>query len=454
MTIPPPAASSMLLVLSFAATQLLAQTDGTLDPAFDLDGAVRIPFDLGATLRDVPVAVAVHGDGRIVVLGTAATEGYGDQVALARLQSSGQLDTGFGGIGYAIFGAPVDDFPTKLVAEPDGAVVVAGSRPSGVNPGPELFLDRVSPYGFYAGGASLAVPSLDSPWVGLAREWATGNLLTAFSYTFDLEHWIGVTRWFASLAPDPTYGVQGRLRFNLPAGEPGAVAALELLPGGSLLIVGTAFGTSGDDLFVARATASGFLDPTFGDAGIEVVPLDLVASGNDRAEAVAVDSQGRILIAGSADAPGSADRAAVLVRLTANGAIDWGFNGGKPLVVADTDGDDAMNGVVVQSDGRIVVAGKVHGAASPMFFAARYLENGSADWSFGSFGVFTAHFPNSPNDDYAVALTLQGGRPILVGPAEWSTPDYDFGVMRLASSLIFTDGFERGSAGAWSSQLP
>ena len=141
----------MLLALSLAATQVVAQTDGTLDPAFDLDGAVRIPFDLGSTLRDAPAAMAVHGDGRIVVLGTAATDGYGDQVALARLQASGQIDTGFGGIGYAIFGASVDDFPTKLVAEPDGAVVVAGSRLSGVNPGPELFLDRVSAFGFYAG---------------------------------------------------------------------------------------------------------------------------------------------------------------------------------------------------------------------------------------------------------------------------------------------------------------
>ena len=454
MKIPSTALPRMLLALSLAATQVVAQTDGTLDPAFDLDGAVRIPFDLGSTLRDAPAAMAVHGDGRIVVLGTAATDGYGDQVALARLQASGQIDTGFGGIGYAIFGASVDDFPTKLVAEPDGAVVVAGSRLSGVNPGPELFLDRVSAFGFYAGGTTLPVPGLDSPWVGLAREPATGNLLMSFSYTFDLEHWIGVTRWFASLAPDPTYGVQGRLRFNLPDGEPGAVAAIEPLPGGSLLIVGTAFGTSGDNLFVARATAIGFLDPSFGDAGIQVVPLDLVASGNDRAEAVAVDSRGRILIAGSADAPGFADRAAVLVRLTASGGVDATFNGGDPLVVADTNGDDSMNGVVVQSDGRIVVAGKVFGAASPMFFAARYLEDGSADWSFGSFGVFTAHFPNSPNDDYAVALALQGGRPILVGPAEWSAPDYDFGVMRLTSSLIFADDLERGSTAGWSLRVP
>lgn len=123
-------------------------------------------------------------------------------------------------------------------------------------------------------------------------------------------------------------------------------------------------------------------------------------------------------------------------------------------MVADTNGDDSMNGVVVQSDGRIVVAGEVQGAASPMFFAARYLEDGSTDWSFGSFGVFTANFPNSPNDDYAVALALQGGRAILVGPAEWSAPDYDFGVMRLLSSLIFNDNFDRGSTGGWSAAAP
>ena len=169
--------------------------------------------------------------------------------------------------------------------------------------------------------------------------------------------------------------------------------------------------------------------------------------------ALAFDGLGRILVCGSAEEAQFSDAAAVLIRVDSNGAVDPGWNGGETLVVANTGGTDSMNGVAVQSDGKVVVAGRVNDQ-SPQFFAARFGPDGTADWSFGSFGVFRQDFPGSPDLDFPFALALQGGRPILAGLAEWSAPNYDFGVMRLASSLIFTDGFANGTTGAWSAAPP
>jgi len=442
------------LAVALGAAAAAAQDDGTLDASFDLDGAVRVPFDYGGTLRDVPAGVASMPDGRIVVAGTAAVAGFGDNVAVTRLFANGAIDTGFGASGRAVFGYPTDELVSDVLAEPDGAVVVAGSRPSGASPGPEVFVDRVSSLGFHSTGIALPFPGLSFPWAALARDPLSGKIYVGFSYTFDGSEYVAVDRRLPDLTPDNDYGFFGRFKYSLPGGAQGAVAALEVLPDGSLLVAGTAHEGSGSDLFVSRVTSTGAKDITFGTAGTAIVPLDLVTLGDDELQSMAVDALGRILLSGSAVAPGFGDKASVLLRLTGAGGVDPAFNGGEPLVVADTEGDDALGGLAVQSDGRIVVAGRVFGPASPMFFAARYLDDGSPDWSFGSFGVFTANFPNSPNDDYAVALALSGGRAVLVGPAEWSAPDYDFGVMRLASALIFADDLERGSTGAWSLAAP
>ncbi len=75
------------LAVALGAAAAAAQDDGTLDASFDLDGAVRVPFDYGGTLRDVPAGVASMPDGRIVVAGTAAVAS-GPASAKARCAST------------------------------------------------------------------------------------------------------------------------------------------------------------------------------------------------------------------------------------------------------------------------------------------------------------------------------------------------------------------------------
>lgn len=449
-------AAAVLLAALLWSSPAPAQSEGTLDPAFGSSGSRRIAFDLaGSTLDDAPAAVATQPDGRIVVAGAAQNGAWGIDGALARLDPSGNLDAGFGSGGRIVFGFAVDDPLTDVLVAPDGGLLVAGSRPSGVGPDPEIFVQRFTANGAISSSYAVSVALEPSaPAVRLALEPGSDRILVAFTQTWLATTWVTVIRLDPDLGRDTSYGFLGSLDILDPLEAPLTLADLAVADDGTLTVAGTYQGVLGGDFFVARADSGGTLEPGFGGEGMRVVAVDLASFGEDRAVALAVDPQGRALVAGHAIATGFDDPAAVLVRLTATGQIDASFNGGEPLVAADTEGDDSLNGIVVQSDGRLVVAGKVHGAASPMFFAARYLDDGSADWSFGSFGVFTANFPSSPNDDYAVALALDGGRPILVGPAEWNAPDYDFGVMRLNSALIFSDDLERGTSAGWSRTVP
>lgn len=444
-------AAFVAMLLAACATSASAQ-DGLLDPTFGTAGARRIAFDRpGTDGHDVPAAVAVQADGRIVVVGTAPETSAASNAAIARLEPDGAVDTSFVG-GPFTYGTPGDDQGLDVLVEPSGSILVASARPN-APPQYAYIVARWAASGFqveFSMGFTSAQPA-----IRLATDPLTGKTLVAMNVWTGTNDVIRVIRLEANLTVDPGYPTGGFYDIVAPGGGATYLADLEAMPDGRAVVAGYAYVPAGaTDFFVARLTPTGTLDGSFGSGGRAVVPIDLAAFETDIAVALAVDAAGRPLVAGNAYDAAFNDQAAVLVRLTSGGAVDATFNGGLPLVVADTNGDDSMNGVVVQSDGRIVVAGKVQGAASPMFFAARYLEDGSADWSFGSFGVFSANFPNSPNDDYAVALALQGGRPVLVGPAEWSAPDYDFGVMRLQSALVFSDGFERGSAGNWSARVP
>ena len=449
--------AAALLAAALGAAGSLAQTDGTLDTAFDFDGSARVPFDLpDSSLKDLPVAVVVQPDGRVVVVGTVDDGTLHRDVAVARLTSAGALDPGFGTGGKYVAQYSYDEVASAVALLADGSILVAGSWGI-VPPGsPTVFLRVLSAAGAEVTGAGIPVNgTLLEPRVGLAYDRTAGKIYVAFSRQVSTTPTIAILRLNEDLSTDFGYGASGLLEVEHFLGAPLYVRALALDGQGRLVVGATEGGSGGLDFCVMRATSGGALDATFGSGGhgYQTVPIELVAGGDDDLQALAVDASGRILLAGAAQNTLYSDRAAVLARLTASGASDPAFNGGAPLIVADTLGDDSLGGLAVQSDGRIVVAGKVFGPSS-RFFAARYWPDGAADWSFGSFGQFSANFPNSPNDDYAVALALSGGRAVLVGPAEWSAPDYDFGVMRLASALIFADDLERGSTGAWSLAAP
>src|SRR6185503_7609292 len=141
---------------------------------------------------------------------------------------------------------------------------------------------------------------------------------------------------------------------------------------GKIVAVGLAFGVNPftvDDFALARYNANGSLDSTFGNGG--KVTTDFFGHQDD-AFAVAIQSDGKIIAAGSAENSSGSGSAIAVVRYNPNGSLDSAFgNAGKAIV--DLGARSLAFSVVIQSNGKIVVAGD---AGQTGFLLARFNSDG------------------------------------------------------------------------------
>src|SRR5213078_3530124 len=186
----------------------------------------------------------------------------------------------------------------------------------------------------------------------------------------------------------------------------------------------------------------GDLDPTFGTEGKVLTDFD---HSTDIAHAVAIQADGKLIVVGTTyqDNDFSSEDFAV-ARYNPDGTLDKTFGaGGK--VQTDFPGLAAVaSSVVIQPDGKIVVAG----GAFPLFTflgdfkVVRYNPNGSLDTSFGDGGIVTTTFPEG---SYAFALALQSdGKIIAVGSANSPVNYYDFAAARYLANGTLDSTFGTG----------
>jgi len=187
--------------------------------------------------------------------------------------------------------------------------------------------------------------------------------------------------------------------------------AMVVLPGGKIEVAVDTSGVGIDKLGLGRFTPAGVADGTFGGGDGKLI----IGFGSDFAayDMVALDN-GKLLISGEIFLGGGNSRFMV-VRVKANGSLDNSFGGGDGFVQTEfrTGGDGAWR-IAVDTHGRIVVAGWAQeGSGSYDTAVARYEPDGTPDHSFSGDGkLITQVFEN--DDDYAIGLGLQGDK-ILVG---------------------------------------
>ncbi len=183
-------------------------------------------------------------------------------------------------------------------------------------------------------------------------------------------------------------------------------------------IVVTGFTTVGRDAAVYRLTPAGRLDAGFDGDGAR--GLDLGDSAI--AQGVAVQPDGRIVIAGWTTTGDDTD--AFVARFTGTGLPDPAFGGGDGVTQIETGADDDVNAVAVQPDGRIVVAGGTSLNDDATVF--RLTAGGALDQTFGVGGIARLA---GPGNEHAFALALDGDGRILVGGT--TEAGYDAVVHRL-----------------------
>ncbi|HEU4743079.1 MAG TPA: Ig-like domain-containing protein [Meiothermus sp.] len=339
--------------------------DGTPDPSFDRAG--KAITDVGGSA--VAYAVALQPDGKIVVAGSATVNGSGRDFVLVRYDPDGSLDASFDGDGKVITAFGTDsDQAYALLIQPDGKIVAGGESNQGGS-GVDFALARYNPDG-----------SLDSSFD------TDGKVTTAIG--------LGGKR-------DSIYGL-----------------ALQTVQGESRIV---AVGGEGD-FVLARYTASGGLDETFGEGG---KVKGLFNSSIGAARAVVVRGN-RVLVAGGIG------NDFAMVRLLASGSPDaaFGTDGRVVTPVSSTNWDEAR-ALAVNAEGKILLGGWMYEVGSSGNFAlVRYSESGQLDASFGGDGTVVTPVAAPGKPDQAMAMALQPDeripavRVLLGGYASVSNSDF------------------------------
>jgi len=188
--------------------------------------------------------------------------------------------------------------------------------------------------------------------------------------------------------------------------------AMAIQSDGRILVVGSREINGDSSFLLARYQSGGSLDSSFGIQGIVFTPI----GGKDSANAVVIQPDEKIIVAGSAW-NGSNNRIA-LARYTANGILDRSFGTGGIIVAPGVDGvDDVAYAVTLQADRKIVAAGYSRSADGiSSFTLARFTADGQLDPAFGRSGRVTTAVAASPVEDVAYAVRIQtDGRIVVAG---------------------------------------
>jgi uncharacterized delta-60 repeat protein len=216
---------------------------------------------------------------------------------------------------------------------------------------------------------------------------------------------------------------------------------------GKIVVAGWGAGTQGTVMQLVRWQRDGAMDTSFGNGGR--VLLDLGA-GTEAAHAVALQADGKLLVAGSVDEVGKG-KSVLLVRLNADGSLDSSFGQGGQVVGALGGGSSEAFAIAVQADGKIVLGGHAARAAATTttgldFALLRFNSNGTPDTRFGQGGVVVdALRPGTQRDSvYALALQVVNGETMIVAAGG----EADFVVQRYRA-----DGTRDATFGGGSSRV-
>jgi len=155
---------------------------------------------------------------------------------------------------------------------------------------------------------------------------------------------------------------------------------------------------------VPAALHAGDLDPTFGTAG--TVTTDF--GSFDEARATAIQGDGKIVAAGDTGGRGDNPADFALARYNPDGSLDASFGTGGKVTTDFAGGQDIANAVAVQPDGKIIAAGSVNVINAGDFALARYNADGSLDSSFGTGGTVTTDFARGQAAAKAVRVGPDG----------------------------------------------
>jgi uncharacterized delta-60 repeat protein len=393
---------------------------GVLDPEFNGSGKVVTQFSED---NDVAYAIALQPDGKLVAVGEAYNLGF----ALARYLPDGSLDTSFGGDGLVTTNLGIENplnghAARAIVIQQDSKILVAGRAHSvvGYNIGLARFLPDGSPDTSFGGGKGWVITDLITPHeegTDLVLQ-ADGKILVAgvvYDVLTDVSDF-ALLRYNSDGRLDTSFDGDGWLTTDFGSNVDSANGVV-LQADGKILVAGS----SAAGMALARYTSEGSLDTSFNQDGKVTLSI---SENTTHGSAISLTYDDKILVAGDCNQFGHTDFA--LARFLPDGSLDTSFGAGLGYVVTDFEiHHDFAQDITQQPDGKIVLAGLSYWEDSVYtadFALARYDPDGSLDTTFGEDGRVTIDFNGLL--DYGYSLVLQPDGKLVVAGLTQSSSSY------------------------------
>lgn len=318
-------------------------SNGSLDTSFGNGGKVYTSVGSGP---DFSFSVAIQADGKIVVAGQG-NDGSNRFFALVRYNTNGTLDNSFNGTG--IVTTPVGNSggaAFSVAIQADGKIVAFGGSSGGfttVRYKSDGSLDTSF------GGTGIVVTSIGSSNYARSMAIQADGKIIAAGRNGNRD--FAVVRYNADGTLDNSFGGSGII-ITPVYDSYGGTTALAIQSDGKIIAAGSGSnGSTAADFVFVRYNPNGSLDTSFGGSGKVIISF-----GNylDYAFSVAIQKDSKIVAVGASENGLSQDMA--VVRLNPNGSLDTTFNGTGKLIT-DLGGDELASAIAIQSDGKIVVGG-------------------------------------------------------------------------------------------------
>ncbi|MEK6698253.1 MAG: S8 family serine peptidase [Nitrospirota bacterium] len=342
--------------------------EGSLDTAFGTGG--KVITDLGGYSTKLS-AVAIQPDGKIVTAGGyVELPGGVPDFAVVRYNADGSLDSTFGAGGKVLtdfrdyFG--YGDEATAVAIQPDGKIVAGGYSATAL--GRAFALARYNPDGspdasFGAGGKVATVINCEENRIAMTIQTdgkivMAGSALRSVAGSFFPDSDVALARYNPDGSPDASFGAGGTVITDFGLADQAYAVVIQsdgkLVIGGNMVTSDTSF----YDFLLARYNPDGTLDSSFGNKGMVTTDIN---KNEDRANALIIQLDGK-LVAGGYGISGCYSLIGcisdfALIRYNTDGGLDTTF-GRRGVLTTDWGGyKDGINGLAIQSDGKIWAAG-------------------------------------------------------------------------------------------------
>ena len=400
-----------LLICSmvFAYTFSIAQHGG-LDNTFGTNGIVAMNNGVDEDCQ----GIAVQSDGKILLVGST-DNGTNSDLLLVRYNEDGTLDASFDGDGRKTIDLNGIEEGNSVVVLPDGKILVAGYYSANSNTAFLLFkINSDGSNDLTFGTNGRVVTDFGTTTTDIATNimvTQAGKIVVAGLINISgLKNDFAAARYNEDGTPDNSFGTLGKTTFDIVEKDQPYSSVLQ--PDGKLILFGHIILAGNIDYVMIRCNENGTLDNSFGVGGIRVTDF---SGGTDRGYSVALQQDGKIVAVGLADQATSNANLGV-VRYDQDGGLDASFGvGGKVSAPVGTGQYESTNYVAIQSDGKILIAGTSTNAVpdGDDITLLRLNSNGSFDNTFGTNGIVTTDILSESNSSKGIAI--QDDSKILVG---------------------------------------